>query len=323
MVGVQSMEAVQEFKVLTNTYDAQYGRTGGGIVTMSGGNAIHSTAYEYFQAEELNANQSELNRVGTKKPPMNIDTFGIQASGPVHSPKLFDGRNSFFWLISYEGLRQRSADPGSVNFPLSEWRTGDFSALQNAQGQPVTLYDPLTTDAFGNRTAFPNNQIPASRINPGAAQVLKFYSSSNAPSSVAAFSPTDSYSLQPNMNWIERSHSLKYGAEFRRYNDNTNNPGAATGVYDFGRNWTQQRALQADAASGNEFASFRLGYPTSASVDRNIDPSSRSHYYAVFLQDYWKLTPRITLDLGFRWDYETPLVERYDRRFESHLVAQI
>lgn len=465
MVGVPSMEAVQEFKVLTNTYDAQYGRTGGGIVTIvtkSGGNAIHGTAYEYFQAEELNANQSELNRVGTKKPPMNINTFGIQASGPVYLPKLFDGRNRLFWLISYEGLRQRSADPGSVNFPLSDWRTGDFSALRNAQGQPVTLYDPLTTDASGNRTAFPNNQIPASRINPVAAQVLKFYPSPNAlgdgparinnyiypsrwvadmdawsgrldyrlterhnlyfrysqnpfseyravvwgtnageptgnapllrngrnwiadwtsiltPSmtfnlraglarweeqggssfgagfnpaslgistvltsqltrlqfprfdfvnsafqsigsgnSVAAFSPTDSYSLQPNMNWIVRSHSLKYGVEFRRYNDNTNNPGAATGVYGFGRNWTQQRALQADAASGNEFASFLLGYPTSAYVDRNIDPSYRSHYYAVFLQDDWKLTPRITLNLGFRWDYETPLVERYDRQLSA------
>ena len=89
---------------------------------------------------------------------MNINTFGIQASGPVYIPKLLDGKNRTFWLISYEGLRQRSADPGSANFPLMDWRTGDFSSLRNAQGQPVILYDPLTTDASGNRTAFPNNQ---------------------------------------------------------------------------------------------------------------------------------------------------------------------
>ena len=61
-----------------------------------------------------------------------------------------------------------------------DWRTGDFSTLRNAQGQPVILYDPLTTDASGNRTAFPNNQIPANRISPVAAQVLKYYPAPNA-----------------------------------------------------------------------------------------------------------------------------------------------
>jgi Carboxypeptidase regulatory-like domain/TonB dependent receptor len=463
VVGVPTMEAVQEFKVLTNTYDSQYGRTGGGIVTIvtkSGGNAFHGTAFEFLQTEELNANQSELNRVGAEKPPMNINTFGIQASGPVYIPKVFDGRNRLFWLISYEGMRQRSADPGSANFPLMNWRTGDFSGLQNAQGQPVTIYDPLTTDASGNRMPFPNNQIPANRINPVAAQVLQFYPAPNAtgdgparinnyvyPSrwvadmdhwngrldyrandantvyfrysqspfseyralvwggsnpaeptgnaplirtarnwisdwttilsprmtfnlrgglvrwetqggnsfgagfdpaqlgfspaltaqftrfqfprfdfgtsqayqsigsgnSVLSSSPTDTYSLQPNFNLIVNSHALKFGAEFRRYNDNTNNPGSSSGVYRFDRNWTQERALQADAASGNEFATFLLGYPSNAVVDRNIDPSYRSHYYALFLQDDWKITPRLTVNLGLRWDYETPLVERYDR----------
>ncbi|MCL4851527.1 MAG: carboxypeptidase regulatory-like domain-containing protein, partial [Bryobacteraceae bacterium] len=86
VIHVPTMEAVQEFKVLTNTYDAQYGRTAGGIVTIvtkSGGNAFHGTLFEYFQAEELNANQFELNRAGTPKPPMNINTFGFQLSGPV------------------------------------------------------------------------------------------------------------------------------------------------------------------------------------------------------------------------------------------------
>lgn len=467
VVGVPSMDAVQEFKVLTNTYDSQYGRTGGGIVTIvtkGGGNTFHGNAFEYFQAEELNANQSELNRVGTRKPPMNINTFGFQASGPVYLPKLLDGRNRLFWLLSYEGLRQRSADPGSVNFPLMEWRNGDFSTLRNAQGQPVIIYDPLTTDAAGNRTAFPNNQIPASRISPVAAQVLKFYPAPNAPgdgparinnyiypsrwvadmnswsgrldyrvndmhavyfrysqnpfseyralvwngsnaaeptgnaplirnarnwladwtavlsptmtfnlraglarweeqggssfgagfspadlgfssvltsqftrlqfprfdfgpsaayqsigsgNSVVSFSPTDTYSLQPNMNFIVGAHTVKYGAEFRRYNDNTNNPGAATGVYGFNRNWTQQRASQADAASGNEFATFLLGYPSTGYVDKNIDPAYRSHYYALFIQDDWKLTPRLTVNVGLRWDYESPLVERYDRQMSE------
>ena len=140
------------------------------------------------------------------------------------------------------------------------------------------------------------------------------YQSIGSGNSVVSFSPTDTYSLQPNMNVIAGVHALKFSAEFRRYNDNSNNPGAATGIYSFNRNWTQQRALQGDAASGNEFATFLLGYPSAAYVDRNIDTAYRSQYYALFFQDDWKLTSRLTLNMGLRWDYESPLVERYDRQ---------
>jgi len=178
VIHVPTMESVQEFKVLTNTYDAQYGRTGGGVVTIvtkSGGNQFHGNAFEYFQAEELNANQSELNRAGVRKPPMNINAFGIQASGPVIIPKLFNGRNRLFWLISNEAMRQRSADPGAVTVPLNEWRGGDFTTLRNAQNQPVLVYDPLTTAANGDRQPFAGNRLPTARLNPISLEVMKFY----------------------------------------------------------------------------------------------------------------------------------------------------
>jgi hypothetical protein len=459
VIHVPTMDTVQEFKVLTNTYDAQYGRTGGGIVTIvtkGGGNAFHGNAFEYFQSEELNANQSELNAGNIKKPPMNINTFGIQANGPVYIPKLFDGRNRLFWLISYEGMRQRSADPGVATFPLMEWRNGDFSTLFNAQGQPVLIYDPTTTNAQGIRTPFGGNRIPQNRLNPVALEVLKFYPAptsegvgpakvnnypypsrwiadmdqwigrmdyqinernrvyfrygqnpfsefrglvwmgsnaaeptGNAPlirngrnwtmdwtstltprmtfnlraglarweettgnsyganfdprklgfadSLVAQFTrlqfprfnlgtyqaigsdrllnygSNDAYTLQPNLNLVFGRHVLKFGGEARRYNDNTQNPGQAAGNYSFGRNWTQLNALRADATSGNELATFLLGTPTSAFVDRNIDPAWRHYYYVLFFQDDWKLTPRVTLNAGIRWDYESPNFERFDR----------
>lgn len=470
VIGVPSPESVQEFKVLTNTYDSQYGRTGGGIVTIvskSGGNAFHGNLFEYFQAEELNANQSELNSAPpprNKKPPMNINTFGFQLSGPVYIPKVLDGRNKLFWLLSYEGLRQRSADPGAVNFPLDQWRTGDFSTLLNAQGNPVAIYDPLTTDAAGNRTPFAGNRIPGNRLDPVAAKVLSYYPSPNAPgtgparvnnyvypsrwvadmnawsgrmdyrindantvyfrysqnpfsefrslvwggsnaaeptgnapllrngrnwtadwtkilsstmtfnlraglarwettsgnsfganydpsllgfssalvsqltryqfprfdfsdayqsigsgNSVVNSSPSDTYTLQPNINMVRGRHTVKFGAELRRYNDNTNNPGASSGVYSFGKNWTQARAQQGDAVSGNEIATFLLGYPTGGFADRNIDPAYRNNYYALFLQDDWRVNSRLTLNFGLRWDYETPMVERYDRMLSAFL----
>lgn len=111
------------------------------------------------------------------------------------------------------------------------------------------------------------------------------------------------------------SHFLKFGAELRRYNSNTNNPGSASGNDTFTRSWTQARGLLADAASGNELATFLLGHPTSGFADVNMDPSYRNHRYALFFNDDWKVRLRLTVNVGLRWDYETPLAERYDRMF--------
>ncbi len=463
VIHVPTMESVQEFKVVSNSYDSQYGRTGGGVVTIvtkAGGNAFHGNAFEYFQAEELNANQSELNSAGTKKPPLNINTFGVQASGPFYIPKLLDGRNHLFWMVSYEGMRQRSADPGVATFPLMEWRGGDFSSLRNAQNQPVLIYDPLTTAADGSRRAFPENRIPQARISRVAGEVLKFYPeptspgtgparlnnyiypsrwvadmnqwigradyvlnprnnfffrygqnpfsefrglvwngsnaaepTGNAPlirngrnwtfdwtstlsprmtfnlraglarweettgnsfgagfdprqlgfadslvaqfallqfpffdlgtyqaigsSRLIALATNDAYSLQPNANLVVGKHFFKFGGEGRQYNDNTNNPGFASGTYNFRRNWTQRNASTADAVSGNELATFLLGYPSGGRVDRNIDPAYSNRYYALFVNDDWKVSSALTLNFGLRWDYEAPVVERYNRQLRG------
>jgi len=191
VIHVPTMESVQEFKVLTNTYDAQYGRTGGGIVTMvtkSGTNQLHGNLFEYFQNDKLNANQFELNAGGIKKSPNNINAYGFFLSGPVFIPKLLDGRNKLFWTISNESMRQRSADPGTVTVPTNEWRTGDFSTLRNAQNALVSIYDPLTTLADGTRQPFAGNVIPPNRISPIATAALKFYpgptSEGNGPAKV-------------------------------------------------------------------------------------------------------------------------------------------
>jgi len=121
------------------------------------------------------------------------------------------------------------------------------------------------------------------------------------------------YSLQPNINLVRGAHVLKIGAEFRRFENLSVSLGLISGQYTFTRAFTQSNPLQADALSGNEFASFLLGYPNSGTVDNNIDPFYRGYYYAAFVQDDWKVTPRLTLNLGFRYDYEAPLAERYNR----------
>jgi hypothetical protein len=74
--------------------------------------------------------------------------------------------------------------------------------------------------------------------------------------------------------------------------------------------------------SGNEFASFLLGYPSGGYVDHNIDPAFRAKYYALFVQDDFKVTPRLTLNLGLRWDYESPRSERYNRMLRGFAFDQ-
>ncbi len=78
-------------------------------------------------------------------------------------------------------------------------------------------------------------------------------------SGVYNYSTQDVYSLQPNMSWSRGRHLLKFGAEFRRYNDTSTNPGLASGQYNFTSQWTQANPFQADANSGNGFATFLLG----------------------------------------------------------------
>ena len=146
IIHAPPIETTQEFKVLTNTYDAQYGRTGGGVVSIvskGGANQFHGSAFEDFQNYHLNANAFELNTVGAPKEVVHLNTFGFNVNGPVYIPKVFDGRNRLFFLIDREWVRQRTADPGVYSFPLMAWRTGDFSTLFNAQGQQVLIYDPL------------------------------------------------------------------------------------------------------------------------------------------------------------------------------------
>ncbi len=83
-----------------------------------------------------------------------------------------------------------------------------------------------------------------------------------------------------------------------------------------------EHPLRADALSGDEFASFLLGHPSSGYVDRNINPAYRNHHVALFLQDDWKVTPRFTINAGLRWDYEAPVVERYNRMVRGFAFDQ-
>ncbi|MCS7026392.1 MAG: TonB-dependent receptor [Bryobacteraceae bacterium] len=138
----------------------------------------------------------------------------------------------------------------------------------------------------------------------------------------SGYETSDSYSIQPNLQWVRGRHNLKMGSELRLYNQNNIRPGSASGNYSFTRAWTQADPQRADALSGNVFASFLLGHPATGFVDRNSDPALQNRYYVLFLQDDWKIARKLTLNLGLRWDYETPIYERFNRMVRGFAFDQ-
>ena len=105
------IDSVEEFAVVTNSLAAEYGRTGGGTVnfaTRSGTNAVHGSAYDYFQNSALNANSWGNNRAGAPKNPYQNNTFGFTFGGPVWIPRVYNGKNKTFFFFSEQSNRSRN-----------------------------------------------------------------------------------------------------------------------------------------------------------------------------------------------------------------------
>ncbi len=180
-----SVDAVQEFKVETNAYSAEFGRSGSGIVNVilkSGTNRFHGSAYDFVRNSALDANTYFANQSGTPLPGFKRNQFGGSLNGPVWFPKLYNGRDKTFFLFSYEGLRQGTQSEVTTTVPTALQRTGDFSQTFNAAGAKVVIYDPSTTTSTGSgyvRQAFAGNKIM--KIDPVAAKILSYYPLPNQP----------------------------------------------------------------------------------------------------------------------------------------------
>lgn len=173
-----SVEAVAEFKVVTNTFDAEYGKASGGVVnlvTKSGTNNIHGAAYDLLKNRVLDANNWMNDYNGSPKPIDTQNDFGGIVSGPVFIPKLYDGRDKTFFLFNYEGFRFDTGGVSLQSAPTTAMINGDFSSLLapitvNGNTFPAhILYDYRTcTGANQGQTcqAFPGNKIPADLADP-------------------------------------------------------------------------------------------------------------------------------------------------------------
>ncbi|MCU1235924.1 MAG: hypothetical protein JWP63_3891 [Candidatus Solibacter sp.] len=478
-------------EVATNVFqsDASYGHAGGGtvnLITRSGTNSFHGSAYDFNQVSYLDANSFFANKAGSPRPGYNYNQYGLTAGGPVWIPKLFNGRNRVFWFFGYEGLRD--SDPATSpletgtpaylgTVPTAAERQGDFSALlkANRPGVDYTIYDPKTGVASGSqiaRTPFPNNVIPSDRLNAVALKYLQFFPQPNTPGQADGFqnyvinavdsdgydnelgrldlnlsqknritydfrhsnrtqnkndffhnlatgnflyrvnqgtSLDDVYTVTPTMvldvrlNWtrflaqhtapsdnfdptslgfpsyvsgnsqlltlpfltfsscsvsagsaqsfqclgysgddlsvndsfqifgdvvkIRGNHSLKLGADLREYRLSSYTNGFSAGAYTFNassntapnattisQTWTNGPLNTASPSPlGQDFAAFLLGLPSSGQFDRNSYATASSRYYSFFVQDDWRARPNLTINLGLRWEHETPSTERFNR----------
>jgi hypothetical protein len=465
---VPSPDAVQEFRVQSNTYDAQFGRTGGGTVNVSlrsGTNNLHGSLYHYFRNDILNANSFQNNATNVKRTAFRWNQPGTVINGPIRIPKVYDGRDKSFFMFSWEKIISSIPSPVTRTVPTLEQRNGDFRKTLQANGQPITIYDPLTTRPDPARPGQSirdviscngvQNVICPDRIDPIARKLLEYIPLPNQPGNAQGFfnffnspnartdeydqftvrldhnlsdrhklsgrwlrnnrhelrglagyrreaspffahsrknlgsgmdltsvlSPTlvsnfkvnfirheftieqygdffditqlgfpaalgdqlarqffpgvtmtdydnlgglgngngsrftysDASSFSETLNKTTGSHSLKFGGEVRFLRDNYNSPTSSFGTFAFNKGFTQRNPLAGDAASGNAFASLLLGYPASGFVPINPSFAYQHLYYGFFFQDDWRVSRRLTLNLGLRWDYESPTSERFNQ----------
>ncbi len=456
--------AVTEVRAYSFESDASFGHTGGGtvnVMTKSGTNAIHFSAYEYTQFSSLEANPFYDNKNGIPRAAYNYNQYGANAGGPVILPKIFNGKDKVFWFFAYEGLTDSDpinapaeGGPTSVTVPTAAERTGDFSALLalNTSNTSYQIYDPLSGVTQGSRTArtpFPNNVIPTNRLSPIALQYMQFWPLPNIAGSANGFqnfgitntdsdsynnelarvdlnlssrsrlsgdirhnyrvqnknnyfgnigtgnflyrrnygtsldeiysinpstvldirgdytrfnetnsgpadgfdpttlgfpsylktsaefvampqlsfsnyqnlgqngdnnTPYDTYQIFADVVKTHGNHTTKIGTDLRLYRESQYSHGNSDGSFTFSTNWTRG-PLDNSASSpfGQDLASFLLGLPTSGSFDVNTHNSTQAKYGAIFIQDDWRVSPGLTLNLGLRWEHEGPATERYYR----------
>ena len=207
-----SVDAIQEFKLITNNYSAEYSHALGGITSYtmkSGTNDIHGTGFYFNRNEKLDARGF----FAPSRAPAKQNEWGGTIGGPVFIPKLYNGKDKSFWFFSFDQFYRRGGQLAGLNtLPTAMMQSGNFSELPN------TIYDPATTSFSANgaaaRLPFPNAVIPESRWSRVSSVMLPFHPKPELPgvraNSIAALaSPkvdqqTWGFKLNHNLNDVQR-----------------------------------------------------------------------------------------------------------------------
>lgn len=188
-IVLPSVEALQEFKVQTGIYPAEFGRAAGqiNVSTKGGSNEFHGSAFEFLRNDRLDArpyffkDPESPTQTAPEKAPYRQNQYGFTLTGPVRIPKIINGRNRLFFMSNYEGFKSRRTVTSFGTTMTDAMRKGDFSAVTTQLTDPFSRVKTGTTVAANN---FPGNQIPANLFNKGSQLILdKFAPLPNLPQS--------------------------------------------------------------------------------------------------------------------------------------------
>jgi hypothetical protein len=175
-------DVIEEFKIQTNYFSAEYGNTGGTVINMvskSGTNQIHGVGYYFRRDNGLNANNWFSNRNGSPLVDGKRDNFGGTLGGPVVIPGVYNGKNRTFFFFDYDHFKNLGATTLTATVPTAQQLTGDFSDTRLANGNLSIVYNPysLTTNSAGVRVRnpFAGNIVPSSMQNPITLRFIKYY----------------------------------------------------------------------------------------------------------------------------------------------------
>ena len=190
-----SVDALQEFKLQTSTYSAEFGRSLGGVVNLqlkSGTNEYHGSVFEFARNDSFDANNWFNNRAGRKKADLSQHQFGATFGGPIIKDKTF-------FFADYQGLRITSGQTYLSTVPSLAMRQGNFSELNRV------IYDPLTGQPF------PGNTIPESRWDPASKNIMQqLYPEPNTAGSIGATGqPINNYLITPNLEREDNQFDVK------------------------------------------------------------------------------------------------------------------
>jgi hypothetical protein len=216
-IVLPSIDALQEFKVQTGIYPAEFGRNVGqvNVSTKPGTNGFHGTAYEFLRNDVLDANQYNFSSAVIPKSPYRQNQYGYTLGGPVWIPKLFNGKNRLFFMSNFEGFKSRLTQEALFTTIPQSFRNGDFSSV-------APLLDPNTRSKLANgtftATPFQGNQIPITRFNSYTVSMLKYDPVPNVPGAglqnnfqEPLKTPVDKNQVNERIDWAQSANSQWFG----------------------------------------------------------------------------------------------------------------
>ena len=265
-----SIDAVQEFNVMTGIYSAEFGRMSGGqiaVTVKSGTNELHGSLYEFLRNSDLDSRNFFLKG---PLPSLKRNLFGVTGGGPIK-------KNKMFIFGSYEGLRLNQATATVTTVPTAAMVTGNFSGL------PV-IKDPIT------KVPFTNNVIPPSQISVVGAALAAYYPAPNLPNAAGAL-PINNYSVAPPSFNNSDQFSIRGDQTFSskdsfslmaNYFRNPNNAeGTITPFGSINRNTAQQHGLtETHIFTPTLVNEFRMGFT------RQTQGNTQEDFKIPFVQTY-------------------------------------